>query len=122
MELTYVMLAAIVVFGFFVWRSGRRQRRTMEEQQRRVVVGAQVVAFRGLFGTITHIDEEEHKVRLEVADGVELTVHARAVDTVISSPADEPGLNEAPVDVVDRVTDADDDADGTKPSEPTSDR
>lgn len=91
--LTIGMLVILAVLIIFMFRSSKKRKRQAEELQQKVVAGADVMTNSGVFGTIQSIDEEENKIRLEVAPGVVITVHRQTVTRVIDDhvPAEDEG-------------------------------
>lgn len=81
--LTIGMLVILAVLIFFMFRSSQKRKRQAQELQQKVVAGADVMTNSGLFGTIVSIDEEDNKIRLEIAPGVVITVHRQTVTRVI---------------------------------------
>jgi preprotein translocase subunit YajC len=81
--LTIGMLVILAVLIVFMFRSSKKRKRQAEELQQKVVAGADVMTNSGVFGTIQSIDEEENKIRLEIAPGVVITVHRQTVTRVI---------------------------------------
>ncbi|MBV9831241.1 MAG: preprotein translocase subunit YajC [Marmoricola sp.] len=84
-----ILLLALVVFWFVAMRPGRNQQRRMQELQRDLEVGQEVVLSSGIFGTVRSLDDEG-RVQLEVAPGTELTVARQAVVRRVEPPAAEP--------------------------------
>ncbi|TAM69970.1 MAG: preprotein translocase subunit YajC [Microbacteriaceae bacterium] len=81
--LTIGMLVILAVLVIFMFRSSKKRKRQAEELQQKVVPGADVMTNSGVFGTIASIDDEDNKIRLEVAPGVVITVHRQTVTRVI---------------------------------------
>ncbi len=72
-----VILLIFVLFWFVLMRPARNQQRRMQDLQRGLEVGDEVVLSSGIFGTIRSLDDG--RVLLEVAPGTELTVARQAV-------------------------------------------
>lgn len=72
-----VIVAAIVIFWRLVMRPARNQQREMQELQRDLAVGDEVVISAGVFGTLREIDDD--RVRLEIAPGTVITVARQVV-------------------------------------------
>ncbi|WP_308464695.1 preprotein translocase subunit YajC [Rathayibacter soli] len=81
--LTIGMLVILAVLIIFMFRSSRKRKQQAAELQQKVVAGADVMTNSGVFGTIVSIDDEDNKIRLEVAPGVVITVHRQTVTRVI---------------------------------------
>ena len=73
----FVILLVLVLFWFVLMRPARNQQRRMQNLQRELAVGDEVVLSSGIFGTIRSL--EDGRLQLEVAPGVELTVARQAV-------------------------------------------
>lgn len=72
-----VIVAAIVIFWRLVMRPARNQQRQVQELQRDLTVGDEVVLSAGVFGIVREIDDD--RVRLEVAPGTVITVARQVV-------------------------------------------
>ncbi|HEY5224977.1 MAG TPA: preprotein translocase subunit YajC [Microbacteriaceae bacterium] len=81
--LTIGMLVILAVLIIFMFRSSRKRKQQAAELQQKVIAGADVMTNSGVFGTIVSIDDEDNKIRLEVAPGVVITVHRQTVTRVI---------------------------------------
>ncbi|MEO8907818.1 MAG: preprotein translocase subunit YajC [Microbacteriaceae bacterium] len=81
--LTIGMLVILAVLIIFMFRSSRKRKQQAAELQQKVVAGADVMTNSGVFGTIVSIDEEDNKIRLEIAPGIVITVHRQTVTRVI---------------------------------------
>lgn len=84
--LTIGMLAILAVLIVFMFRSSRKRKRTAEELQDKVTVGADVMTNFGLYGKIISIDPDANKIELEVNPGNIVTVHRQTVTRVIEPP------------------------------------
>ena len=82
-----VILVAMVGFWAIVMRPARNQQRKVQQLQRDLEVGQQVVLSAGIFGTIRSLSETRAEV--EVAPGTVLTV-ARQVVVRRVEDLDEP--------------------------------
>jgi preprotein translocase subunit YajC len=81
--LTLVMLAALALLVFFMFRNGRKRQKDTLALQSKMVVGADVMTNFGLYGTIVAIDEEENKVALEIAPGTVVQIHRQTIARVV---------------------------------------
>jgi preprotein translocase subunit YajC len=96
-----VILAAMVGFWAIVMRPARNQQRKVEQLQRDLEVGQQVVLSAGIFGTIRSLTET--RAEIEVAPGTVLTVARQVVvrrvedldEAAGSAPSDPNGPPEA---------------------------
>lgn len=82
-----VILVAMVGFWAIVMRPARNQQRKVQQLQRDLEVGQQVVLSAGIFGTIRSLTET--RAEIEVAPGTVLTV-ARQVVVRRVEELDEP--------------------------------
>jgi preprotein translocase subunit YajC len=73
----FVILLVLVLFWFVLMRPARNQQRRMQDLQRELEVGDEVVLSAGIFGTIRSLDDG--RVQIEVSPGTELTVARQAV-------------------------------------------
>jgi preprotein translocase subunit YajC len=81
--LTLVMLAALALLVFFMFRNGRKRQKDTLALQSKMVVGADVMTNFGLYGTIVSIDEEENKVGLEISPGTVVQIHRQTIARVV---------------------------------------
>lgn len=88
--LTLIMLAVLALLVFFMFRNGRKRKRDQEELQSTIVAGADVMTNFGMYGTIVSIDEENNRAVLEIAPGVEITLHRQTIARVVDPVVDEP--------------------------------
>ena len=101
-----VILLVLVLFWFVLMRPARNQQKRVQNLQRELEIGEEVVLSSGIFGTIRSLDDEG-RVQIEVAPGTELTVARQAVVRRVEAPVEEPV--EQPVDrPVDRPADPQD--------------
>ena len=87
------LLMMLLLFGamyFLFIRPNKRRRQQIEEMQRSIGPGDEVLTIGGLYGTVTEIDDE--RVVLEVSPGVFNTYSRSAISRVVaaSTPHDEP--------------------------------
>jgi preprotein translocase subunit YajC len=85
--LTLVMLAALALLVFFMFRNGRKRQKDTLALQSKMVAGADVMTNFGLYGTIVSIDEEENKVALEIAPGTIVQIHRQTIARVVEPQA-----------------------------------
>lgn len=72
-----VIVLALVAFWAVVMRPARNQQRKIQEIQRELVVGEEIVLSAGIFGTIRSLTETRAEV--EVAPGTVITVARQVV-------------------------------------------
>ncbi|WP_217702783.1 preprotein translocase subunit YajC [Nocardioides guangzhouensis] len=75
------ILGIFLIFWLLVIRPASRRQRKLQAVQRALQVGDPVITGSGVFGTVRSIDDD--KVRLEVAEGVVLTVARQSVVGVV---------------------------------------
>jgi preprotein translocase subunit YajC len=75
------ILGIFLIFWLLVIRPASRRQRKLQDVQRALQVGETVITGAGIFGTVRSIDDD--KVRLEVAEGVVLTVARQSVVGVV---------------------------------------
>lgn len=76
-----LFILAIFAAGIYAFLILPRQREFKRRQKlvRTLEVGAEVLTFGGLVGTVKHIDSDSGIVRVEVGEGVEIQVLASAI-------------------------------------------
>jgi preprotein translocase subunit YajC len=118
-------LVVLAALGYFLLiRPTRRRAQDVRALQSALAVGVDVLLTSGIFGTVTEIDDD--KVRVEIADGVVVSVHRGAIGRIVRPDAaddelgvepDEPDDAREPADLADRPeaddNDGNDDNDGT---------
>jgi preprotein translocase subunit YajC len=86
-----VILVAILAFWAIVMRPARNQQRAVQQLQRDLEVGQEVVLSAGIFGTVRALNEA--RVEIEIAPGTVITVArqvvVRRVDQLESSASAE---------------------------------
>ena len=81
------ILGIFLIFWLLVIRPASRRQRKLQDVQRALQVGDPVITGSGVFGTVRSIDDD--KVRLEVAEGVVLTVARQSVVGVVEDEENE---------------------------------
>lgn len=93
----FFILIVLVIFWFIVMRPARTQQKKVQQLQRDLEVGHDVVLSSGIFGTIRALNEA--RVELEVAPGTVLQVARQAVvRTVEVEPETDEVLDARPAD------------------------
>ena len=82
-----ILLPLILAFYFVAIRPGRRRMQAMQEVQRSLAPGREVVTTAGLYGTVTGLDE--NTVTLEISPGVAARFARGAVMKVVDEPLPE---------------------------------
>ncbi len=90
-----VILVAILGFWAIVMRPARNQQRQVQQLQRDLEVGQEVVLSAGIFGTVRALDES--RVELEIAPGTVVTVARQVVVRRVDQLPDHEGADR-PVD------------------------
>jgi preprotein translocase subunit YajC len=97
-----VILIAMVIFMLLPqWTARRRQKRREEE----LAVGERIVTIGGLIGELTYLDFESGLARLELAEGVEISILPGAIrgkyePSETTGEADDPGAADDAADGV----------------------
>jgi preprotein translocase subunit YajC len=86
----------IIVIGFvLIWLVFVRPQKKRQSQQQQMLnelhEGDEVLTAGGIYGTITHVDEDDDRITLEIAPGLEVEVARRAIAGITQEPdeADE---------------------------------
>lgn len=118
--LMLVMLAAIAVMIFFMFRNGKKRQEQIRNMQNNMKPGAEIMLQSGIFGTVVSIDEEAGRVTVKSGDAT-FVAHRNAVGQIVTpveqpveastslAPDDDPAFGE-------RI--ADDSAEGENPGKP----
>ena len=71
----FIMIAAMIaIMYFFIMRPQQQRQKKIQEFRNQLSVGQEVITSGGVYGKITHIDNEKNIVNLEVATGVRIRV------------------------------------------------
>ena len=84
---TLLMMGALALLIFFMFRNQRKQRQTQLELQEKLVPGVEVMTSFGLFGTLVSIDEDSNIATINTGGKNTLRVHRQVLTKVIE---DEP--------------------------------
>ncbi len=84
---TLLMMGALGLLIFFMFRNQRKQRQAQLELQEKLVPGAEVMTSFGLFATLVSIDEESNVATIDAGSGTTLKVHRQVLTRVVE---DEP--------------------------------
>lgn len=81
----------IIVIGFLlIWLLFVRPQKKRQTQQQQMLkeldVGDEVLTAGGIYGTITHVDEDEDRITVEIAPQLEVQVARRAIAGVTQEP------------------------------------
>ena len=89
-----VILAAMVGFWAIVMRPARNQQRKVQQLQRELEIGQEVVLSAGIFGTVRALTES--RVEIEVAPGTVITVARQVVVRRVEDLEEAPGAGTDP--------------------------
>lgn len=79
-------VALLAAFWFLIIRPQQQRAKAAAEMLSRLEEGAEVLTIGGIYGTI--VDLGEDRLRIAVADGSELEIVRRAVQTVVTPAAE----------------------------------
>lgn len=79
MDQTILLLGFVAVMGGFMWWSQRRSKKNYEKKMEALQEGTYVVTIGGIYGTLTVLDREANRARLEIAPNVEIEVKLNAI-------------------------------------------
>lgn len=82
-----VVVVALAAFWFVVMRPARTQQRKVEQLQRELQVGDEVVLSAGIFGTVRSLTDA--RVDIEIASGVVITVARQVVVRRVQDLSDQ---------------------------------
>jgi len=101
-----VILVAIVAFWAIVMRPARNQQKKVQQLQRELEVGQEVVLSAGIFGTIRSLSET--RAEIEVAPGTVLTVARQVVVRRVEDLEESEGATPADPNETTGTTEAED--------------
>lgn len=81
------ILLALVAFTFLMQRPLKKQQQAQAEMRKGIEPGARVMLTSGLFGTVTHVGNEQ--LIVELAPGMEVTALKQAVSKVVAREDEE---------------------------------
>jgi preprotein translocase subunit YajC len=90
----FILIA--LVFWLLIVRPQRRRQQTMQETQKALRVGTEVMLGSGIYGTVAAADEEESTILVEVAPGTVLKVARQAVIRIIDPVVDDAPAADGP--------------------------
>ena len=94
------LLMMLLLFGamyFLFIRPNKRRRQQVEEMQKSIGPGDEVVTIGGLYGVVSEIDDE--KVVLEVSPGVSNTYSRTSISRVVSAAVSDDEEDSTAVDL-----------------------
>jgi preprotein translocase subunit YajC len=81
---TLALVALLAVFVIYSWRSGRKRKAALAEQQAAIKPGVEIMTSFGLFGTLVSIDELTNVAEVETSPGTVVRVHRQTVTKVVT--------------------------------------
>lgn len=83
MDLSLLMMAALALLIFFMFRNSRKQRQAQQELQEKLVPGAEVMTSFGLYATLVDIDEDTNIATIKADRTTKLRVHRQVLTRVV---------------------------------------
>lgn len=108
------IIAIALLFWLLLIRPQAKRQKELSRMQSSLQAGDEVMLGSGIFATVTAIDEEQARVHVEVAPGVQLQVARGAIAQVVEQAER--------LDEVDGTVAPDDASDLVDPTDPTSRR
>jgi preprotein translocase subunit YajC len=78
-----LMMAALALLIFFMFRNSRKQRQAQAELQEKLVPGAEVMTSFGLYATLVEIDEDTNIATIKADRTTKLRVHRQVLTRVV---------------------------------------
>ena len=78
-----LMMAALALLIFFMFRNSRKQRQAQQELQEKLVPGAEVITSFGLYATLVEIDEDTNIATIKADRTTKLRVHRQVLTRVV---------------------------------------
>lgn len=82
LQASWPILLMVVIFYFLLWRPQKKQQKERANLLSSLKKGQKIVTIGGIYGEIVELDDE--KIKVEVADKVEMTFSRSAVASVVS--------------------------------------
>ena len=76
-----MLVVFVVIFYFMLWRPQSKRAKEHQKMVEGLKVGDEVLTSGGMLGRVTHIGDEQ--TRVNVAQGVEITMQKHAIATVL---------------------------------------
>jgi preprotein translocase subunit YajC len=87
--IVFIIVIAFLVLYLIVIRPQRRKQAQQQQMTSELNVGDEVLTAGGIYGTISHVDED--RVTVEIAPKLEVQVARRAIAGVLTEPEHETG-------------------------------
>ena len=78
-----LMMAALALLVFFMFRNSRKQRQAQQELQEKLVPGAEVMTSFGLYATLVEIDEDTNIATIKADRTTKLRVHRQVLTKIV---------------------------------------
>ena len=82
LQTSWPILLMIVIFYFLLWRPQKKQQKQRADLLGSLKKGQKIVTIGGVYGEIIELDDE--KVKLQVADKVEMTFARSAIASLVT--------------------------------------
>ena len=82
LQASWPILLMVVIFYFLLWRPQKKQQKERANLLSSLKTGQKIVTIGGIYGEIVELDDE--KIKVQVADKVEMTFSRSAVASVVS--------------------------------------
>lgn len=82
LQASWPILLMVVIFYFLLWRPQKKQQKERANLLSSLKKGQKIVTIGGIYGEIVELDDE--KIKVQVADKVEMTFSRSAVASVFS--------------------------------------
>ena len=82
LQASWPILLMVVIFSFLLWRPQKKQQKERANLLSSLKKGQKIVTIGGIYGEIVELDDE--KIKVQVADKVEMTFSRSAVASVVS--------------------------------------
>ncbi|MDY5480914.1 MAG: preprotein translocase subunit YajC [Veillonella caviae] len=82
LQASWPILLMVVIFYFLLWRPQKKQQKERANLLSSLKKGQKIVTIGGIYGEIVELDDE--KIKIQVADKVEMTFSRSAVASVVS--------------------------------------
>ena len=82
LQTSWPILLMVVIFYFLLWRPQKKQQKERTNLLSSLKKGQKIVTIGGIYGEIIELDDE--KVKVQVAEKVEMTIARTAIASVVS--------------------------------------
>lgn len=81
----FVLIITLLALGAFTFIPQWRARRKRREQLSNLRVGDKIMTIGGLIGTLTALDVEENRARVEISPGVDIQITIDGISHLITA-------------------------------------